>query len=676
MTSPTPPYPTDTSPQVLHPVLRALAWTAASFLALILGVAVVITIVGWNWLRAPVEHYAQQKTGRALSLQGDIVVKFGWPVTHVQMPSLTFANPVWARHPQMLTAQGVDIGINLAQLVQRKLVLPEVQVTQANIALERAADGRKSWLLDLGQTDENAQVQLGRVGVDHATVNYEDPANKTSLQAMLSTASVSAAAPATTAGTTVTNTATATSNAPETSPGLQFSVTGSYLGQPAEGQGTGGPVLALRDTQLPYPLRAHGSIGHTHISLEGTVTDLQTLSAADLHTVLRGDSLEQLYPLLGIAFPVTRPYNVAGRLVHSGSTWRFAQFTGRVGGSDLAGFAQVVTGGKRPQLTAEVQSNRLVLDDLGPVIGARPGSVKQAVAQPQDRGHVLPDLPFNTGRWDSVDADVQLHARSLQRARALPLENLLVHLALHDGLLTLNPLNFGLAGGQLEATVTLDGRRAPLSGQVQARVRHVLLGKLFPTLDLGKSSIGQVHGDFDLKGAGNSVGSMLAHADGKLGLVVSDGQISQLMMEKAGLHLWEILGLSLTGDRLIKLRCAVADFDVRQGTMQASALVLDTQVTTLLGTGSIDLKSETLDLTLDPRTKTTSPLSLRSPIYIRGSFAQPRVQIDKGRVITRAAGALGLGLLNPLLALIPLVDAGPGKDSDCGELVRDAKARP
>ena len=108
--------------------------------------------------------------------------------------------------------------------------------------------------------------------------------------------------------------------------------------------------------------------------------------------------------------------------------------------------------------------------------------------------------------------------------------------------------------------------------------------------------------------------------------------------------------------------------------MTASALVFDTQVTTLIGTGTIDLGRETLDLTLNPRTKKTSPLALTSPIYIRGSFANPTASVDKGRVALRAIGAVGLGLINPLLALIPLIDAGPGEDSDCGELVREARA--
>ena len=97
---------------------------------------------------------------------------------------------------------------------------------------------------------------------------------------------------------------------------------------------------------------------------------------------LRGDSLEQLYPLLGIAFPATRAYATEGHLLHTGSTWRYEKFSGRIGASDIAGIVQVDTGGKRPALTADLSSSVLDLDDLGPLIGARPGSVAQAAAQP------------------------------------------------------------------------------------------------------------------------------------------------------------------------------------------------------------------------------------------------------------------------------------------------------
>jgi len=99
---------------------------------------------------------------------------------------------------------------------------------------------------------------------------------------------------------------------------------------------------------------------------------------------------------------------------------------------------------------------------------------------------------------------------------------------------------------------------ASTDGSVEM-VRH-----LFPTVNLNRNSIGQVNGQFDLTGKGDSVGSLLASSNGKLGLVVAGGEVSKLMMEKIGLHLWEILSLNLTGDRLVKLRCAVADLQGRK----------------------------------------------------------------------------------------------------------------
>ena len=69
-------------------------------------------------------------------------------------------------------------------------------------------------------------------------------------------------------------------------------------------------------------------------------------------------------------------------------------------------------------------------------------------------------------------------------------------------------------------------------------------------------------------------------------------------------------------------------------------------------------------------------MALRSPIYKRGRFADPDVQVDKGRRAARGLGAFALGFINPLLALIPLIDPAPGKDADCAQLVRDARVLP
>ena len=634
---------------------RYVLWALAALLTAVLLLVLVIALFGWNWLRSPMERLALQQTGRELVLSGDLTVNFGWPVTRLHAAGVRFANPAWAQEKQMVTADGVAVSLDLSSLLKRNITFTEVRLEQASIFLEQS-NTRKSWLLDTEQQDENARIHIGRVALEHGTLGYDDLAQNTSIRAQLDTASGDASR--------------------ATALDLSFTASGQFKGQALRAQGSGGPVLALRDTSQPYPLKLSARVGSTQVQVDGTVTGLQALSGVDMHMALSGDSLAQLYPLLGITFPNTRAYAVKGRLLHVDQRWRFETFSGRFGTSDIAGVVDVTTGGQRPVLTAVLNSRLLALADLGPVIGARNGSLAQAVKDPQAQKRLLPALPFKIDRWDSVDADVQLSAKTLRHAEALPLEDLSVHLKLRDSVLTLDPLNFGLAGGQLQTRITLDGRSTPIQASAQVRARKLLLSKLFPTVDLNQASIGQINGEFKLSGTGNSVGDMLASANGQVGLVVAGGQVSRLMMEKVGLHLWEILALNLTGDKLVKLRCAVADFQVKSGVMQTDALVVDTQVTTLLGSGSIDLAREQLDLTLSPKTKTTSPVALRSPIYIRGSFAQPQVSVDKGQVAARAAGAVALGLVNPLLALLPLIDAGPGQDSDCGQLVRDARALP
>jgi len=645
---------------------RPLKWIGGVFLAPVLLAVLFIAIFGWNWLRGPIERMATGKTGRVLAIHGDLKVKFDWSLPRIHAGAVTFANPAWAREKQMVTADAVEIAIDLPQLLVRNIVLPEVRLERPVVFLEQGTDGRKNWLLDLHQQDEGARIRIGRLRLDQGTLGYDDAAKKTRIRSELSTSNTQ---PGGTTGS-----------------GVAFSAQGQYLGLPFKARGSGGPVLAMRDEDTPYPIKVDATVGHTRVRAEGTITSLLKFSAMDMRLALSGDSLEQLFPLLGIAVPATRAYATEGHLLHAGNTWRYEKFSGRVGDSDIAGGVQVDTGGRRPAMKAELVSKVLDIADLGPLIGAKPGSVraaKQAAPPPSQttaptpaQARVLPDMPFKTDRWDSVDAEVSLKAGTIRRAKELPLENLVTHLSLRDAVLTLDPLDFGVAGGQLNAVISLDGRKDPIQAHARVRARKILIAKLFPTVELSKTSIGQLNGEFDLAGKGNSVGRMLASSDGKVALVVADGEISRLMMEKMGLHLWEILELKLTGDKLVKLRCAVADFDVKGGVMHAGALIFDTEVTTIMGTGNVDLGQEKLDLTLNPKTKNTSPVALRSPIYVRGSFARPDVEVDKGRVAMRGLGALALGLVNPFLALIPLIDAGPGKDSDCGQLVRDARALP
>ncbi|HST44841.1 MAG TPA: AsmA family protein, partial [Luteimonas sp.] len=71
-------------------------------------------------------------------------------------------------------------------------------------------------------------------------------------------------------------------------------------------------------------------------------------------------------------------------------------------------------------------------------------------------------------------------------------------------------------------------------------------------------------------------------------------------------------------------------------------------------------------LELRPRPKDRSFLTLRSPLVVGGSFADPSFRPDLARLGLRGAIALALGSIAPPAALLATIDLGGGEDSGCG----------
>jgi len=232
--------------------------------------------------------------------------------------------------------------------------------------------------------------------------------------------------------------------------------------------------------------------------------------------------------------------------------------------------------------------------------------------------------------------------------------------------LRLDPLNFGVAGGDIRSTIRMDARHPQISTALKASVRGVQLGQLFPDAKLAEQAKGGIGGEVDLSGRGNSIAAMLGSSNGKVGLAMGRGHVGNLVMELAGLDITESLKFLVTGDKQIPLRCAFADFGVRDGLMTSQALAVDTTDTILIGEGTVSLRDETLDLLLKPRPKDKSILVLRSPLHISGTFKDPSFRPDFKALGIRGAVALALGSVAPPAALLATIELGPGKDADCG----------
>jgi len=322
----------------------------------------------------------------------------------------------------------------------------------------------------------------------------------------------------------------------------------------------------------------------------------------------------------------------------------------------LGGSASVTVGRDRPLLKANLASKRLDFDDLAGFVGAPPQTGGSEAANAQQRAEaaalaadarMLPDTPYNLAKLRAMDADVRWKAHRIN-APGLPLDDMDAHLLLEGGLLR------------------MDARSSPIRTQARIAARGLDLGELFPQAELTKSAIGRIGGDISLTGTGNSIAAILGSSSGDVAIGMGRGQISNLLMELAGLDIAEALKFLVTKDRTVPVRCAFGDFTVKGGVMQARALAFDTTDTLIVGKGQISLKDETLDLELRPRPKDRSILALRSPLVVGGTFKDPSFRPDFKRLGLRGATALALGSIAPPAALLATIEVGPGEDSGCG----------
>lgn len=628
-----------------HPLRIALALLALTLIVLVL-------LWDWNWFKRPLERMVEARTGRSFIIGGDLDVDLG-RVTTVRADTLRFGNADWADEPVMAAADRLELQVEILPLLLRRQVrLPEVRLTQPILLLEtNPAGGAGNWDIALGDGD-GEPAQIRRLWVDDGRMRYLDTPGDTMIDVRL---------------------ASRESRDADAAPPVMIEGGGRWTGNRFTLQGVAESPLELQDAEKPYRLDLRAQAGATHARVRGRLVAPFQLRDFDLQFALSGRNLEDLYPLVGVALPDTPPYALDGRLTRDGRTWHYGDFTGQVGQSDLSGSAAVTVGGERPRLEANLVSKRLDFDDLAGFIGGTPDAEGDAldpelVARERAlaaKGRIIPDTPYELDKLRAMDADVRLRAQRINAPR-LPIDDMDAHLVLEDGVLRLDPLDFGVAGGDIRSTIRMDAREATIRTRLQASVRRIDLGGLFPDSTLASQAVGKIGGEFTLSATGNSVAAMLGGADGEVAVGMGAGRVSNLLVEVAGLDVYEALKYLIGRDKQIPIRCAFAEFEVEDGEMTARSMALDTTDTIILGEGTIDLGDEQLDLLLRPRPKDRSILALRSPLTIGGTFASPSFRPDMARLGLRGAIAIALGSIAPPAALLATLELGGGEDSNCG----------
>ena len=616
-------------------------------LSLIIVVAIVIGLAP-TIVKRVIERYGSTTLHRRIVIDGPVSID--WSLDpRLTLNRVTVANPPWAEGP-MVTMRQLRVRLALVPLVHGHVVLPSLILRHPVIHLDKPSVRRANWVF-VKQTQRKprptprAWPRIGRLMISRGHITVRDTPAATDL--VLSVHSV------------------------KPSTRLLLSGDGRYKGSPFTLRGALGSPLKVENDRSPYPVRVAVHIGRFLARVNGTLIAPMALKNVDLHVLLKGSGLGRVHKAISLPLPQTGPFQVSGQLTRHGQTWSLADFRGLVGKSDLEGTISVRPG--HPMfMRADLTSHTLNFRDLAGFVNAKPKKVNgriRVAPHAENAKKVLPARPYKRRALMKLDANVIYRAEHVY-ASPMRIQDLYAHLILQDGVVHIAPLNFGVADGLIAADYTMDASRRLYRTQLRAIARGLHVRLLFPKVKFKAAGTGRIGGRLRLSAPGNSIAAMAAHATGHLGLALAHGSVNNLYVALAQLHIGNAALDWLSGVKQERIPCAVIRLGARNGLVKTRTFLIATPSANIIGQGTINMRRQTLHLTVRTKPKHITIISAREPLLVRGTFKKPTFRVSRAGLIERAGAAIALGaLLTPAAALLPLIDTAPSHKVDCPALL-------
>ncbi|WP_197038274.1 AsmA family protein [Billgrantia saliphila] len=451
---------------------------------------------------------------------------------------------------------------------------------------------------------------------------------------------------------------------------------GTYEGEPFAFDLLVGPLLDLTDDETPYPVSGEVTSGETHLALDGSVVQPFALEAVEGNLTLEGPSPADITELTGINLPELPPYRVSGYLRYRDDLLNLSDMEGTFGDSDVAGDVRLRFG-ELPKLWATLTSEQLEADDLLPMLGMSPdtdpGETASAEqqrweAEEQQGGAVFPDREWDLEALRGTDIVLEYEAADVQ-AKHIPFTDMALTLELERGVMTVDPLQVGLGGGEVRASWYMDARQAALEGNLELALDQVNLKALLDEAglpDVAEDTLGTIGGRGNMSYHGRSMHEVMAGLDGELELAMSQGWMDIIAAELLPLNVANALLAALADEEQVRLECSYAHLVADDGLVDLSQFFMATEIAHFMGAGAINLETERMDLAFEGHNKDPTLFTGNSPVTLKGSLREPEVDVVTRELLARGAlSALG-ALVAPPLAILPWVDPGGGEEVGMG----------
>ncbi len=637
-------------------------WIAAivciAFILFITTIYVILLSYDYNSIKPRITQAVKNSTGRELTLGGDIHVKIGLTPTLV-VHDVTFENAAWGSQPEMVKIRRAEIKVRLFPLLSRRLKIIRLVLVEPEILFETDAAGKSNLALETSGR-KLSQTTFKKVQIENGHITYINHGwNKTY--------------------TATVDTITASASGSVYGP-IRIKATGSFNDEHFEVEGAMGSLAAIEKPSAAWPVKLTVRAGFAVLALDGGIGNPKDMRDMKLNFSLKGNDLAGLSRLFGEVPRLKGPFDISGRISDTGhKAYSFSNLKILQGESDLNGSVDLNLAGKLPMLKAQLAARKL---DLRPHIQPGPDNSKTSA----DKGKVFPSTPLPLEALSKADADIRLQAAEVI-SHDLQLNSLDAGMVLKNGALDVTPLKAGLGEGSVDGRLSLkpQGKTALLTLTVKlSRVDIKPLGKVVKAV---RGVEGKLDADIDIRTRGSTVAGLIGGSSGKALVLMGRGRVDNRYINQLdgglGSSLFRLLNPFEKEKPYTSINCFVGAFTIRNGLARAGTLVLNTQYMVVVGEGTINLRTERLNLFLKPVPKQSIGASLinslgigelTKPLKLTGTLASPRLALDPTQAAIIIGKTIGsVTLFGPAGIAAALIGSVPDNETSCVAAVSAAR---
>ena len=606
--------PTDTSPPRRPSRLVRAARVA---LGVLVALVAFCWAFDWNWLRPLIQHHVMARSGRSIEFD-DLKLHFrsGLDPTF-EFRGLTIQNAPWAASKAPFIHAGrVAATVSWRTLGSDLVVLSRIELEDAQVDMERQADGLRNWRIT--RPDDRGPPHVRVLELDARRSSLHTIHRGIGLEMDVSTSPL--AAPESFAGH------------PDLPLTRALVFKGQFRDDPFQGTARVSDVLTFGATSRMFSFRAQASSGVLLLEASGLSNDVHALGDFDCDVKLaatRGDGHDPLPD----AVARLRPLSAQGHVSKSGDRWTGSDLRLRTGRRTSLLADATFTGSFRSDtprrtLKATLRDAVIDVDDLSLLRGKTPPGEKPLPGLRPDADHAWSRQPLPLDRLRELDADIDLRPARFTGADRGIAQTARGHVTLNAGMLDATALDIGLADGHVTGSLRVDATRSPADIAVDLRASGLRIDLLSATLAANGALAGAVDGRAVLKTRGDSTQALAAAAHGDITLALAEGaSVSRRLDAKLGLNGGEWLRTLFDKSARVPVQCAAATLAVERGVATPRRFVFETPDTALALRGAVDLAGESIDATLTPAHKKVALLALDKSIHAEGSWHDVKIAL-------------------------------------------------